>query len=207
MTSQSDMSTFIGMFAVDQRRKRQLYTDKYSHVVVVFDTGLIVVEAAPVRDYLVATAHRVPVPIPGASVARSVLRLGPKFGPLKRSIAQLEPLTPETLAKTYPNRARRVWNDQIRSAVLKGGRRADLTIEYASDRYGAPMELWFTISLAEDARRVRALLATMLGDRFRVGRRGLVPTVVGAFSAARTVGDIGHDLAQHANGYRTPSAR
>jgi hypothetical protein len=201
------MSTFIGMFAVDQRRKRQLYTDKYSHVLVVFDTGLILVEAAPVRDYLVATAHRVPVPIPHAPIARTVLRLGPKFGLLKKNIAQLKPLTPETLAASYPSRARRVWNDQIRSAVLKGSRRADLKIKYVSDKDSRPMELWFTISLAEDSKQVRATLATMLGDRFRVGRRGVLAAVTDALSVARTVGDFSHGLAERSEGYRSPPAR
>jgi hypothetical protein len=200
------MPTFIGMFAVDQRRKRQLYTDKYSHVVVVFDTGLILVEAAPMRDYFVAIVHRIPALIPHAPLARTILRLVPKFGRLKRSIAQLKPLTPETLAASFPSRARRVWNDQIRSAVLKGSRRADLKIKYVSDRHSTPMELWFTIPLAEDAEQVRAALATMLGDRFRVGRRG-VAAAIDAMSAARTVGDLGHDLAERSNGFGTPPAR
>ena len=189
-----EMSTFIGMFAVDQRRRRQLYTDNYSHVVVVFDTGLILVEAAPVRDYAVATSRRVPVPVPHAQLARTVLRLVPKFAPLKRSIAQLAPLTPETLAASYPNRARRVWNDQIRSAVLKGNRRADLKIAYASDRYSSQMELWFTISATEDPEPVRAALATMLGDRFSAHRRSVFSAVGDAFSAAGTASDIGQDL-------------
>lgn len=194
MTPEStEMSTFIGMFAVDQRRKRQLYTDNYSHVVVVFDTGLILVEAAPVRDYAVATTRRVPVPVPHAQLARTALRLVPKFRPLKRSIAQLEPLTPETLAASYPNRARRVWNDQIRSAVLKGNRRADLKIAYASDRYSSQMELWFTISVTEDPEQVRAALATMLGNRFSARRRSVRTAAGEVWSTAGTVGDIGYD--------------
>jgi hypothetical protein len=197
------MSTFIGMFAVDQRRKRQLYTDYYSHVVVVFDAGLILVEAAPVRDYAVATTRRVPVPVPHAQLARTALRLVPKFAPLKRRIAQLEPLTLETLAASYPNRARRVWNDQIQSAVLKGNRRADLKIAYASDTYSSQMELWFTISLTEDPRQVRAALATMLGDRFSARRRSVLTAAGEAWSTAGTANDIGHDLAELSNGHRT----
>lgn len=194
-----EMSTFIGMFAVDQRRKRQLYTDNYSHVIVVFDTGLILVEAAPLRDGAVVWTRRVPVPVPHAQLARTVLRLVPKFAPLKRTIAQLTPLTPETLAASYPNRARRVWNDQIRSAVLKGNRRADLKIAYASDSYGSQMELWFTISVTEDPEPVRAALATMLGDRFSARRRSVFSAVGDAFSAAGTTGDIGYDLAELSN--------
>ena len=190
-----EMSTFIGMFAVDQRRKRQLYTDNYSHVVVVFDTGLILVEAAPLRDNAVAWTRRGPVPVPHAQLARTVLRLVPKYAPLKRTIAQLKPLTPETLAASYPNRGRRVWNDQIRSAVLKGNRRADLKIAYASDSYGSQMELWFTISVTEDPEPVRAALATMLGERFSAQRRSVFSAVGDAFSAAGTAIDIGQDVA------------
>ena len=188
------MSRFIGMFAVDQRRKRQLYTDNYSHVVVVFDTGLILVEAAPLRDNAVSLTRRVPVPVPHAQLARTVLRLVPKYAPLKRNIGQLEPLTPEKLAATYPNRARRVWNDQIRSAVLKGNRRADLKIAYASDTYSSEMELWFTISVTEDPEPVRAALATMLGNRFSAHSRSVFSAVGDAFSAAGTATDIGQDL-------------
>jgi hypothetical protein len=190
-----EMSTFIRMFAVDQRRKRQLYTDNYSHVIVVFDTGLILVEAAPLRDDAVAWTRRVPVPVPHAQLARTVLRVVPKFAPLKRTIAQLKPLTPETLAASYPNRARRVWHDQIRSAVLKGNRRADLKIAYASDSHSRQMGLWFTISVTEDPEPVRAALATMLGDRFSAHRRSVFSAVGDAFSAAGTAGDIGQDLA------------
>lgn len=201
------MSTFIGMFAVDQRRKRQLYTDKYSHVLVVFDTGLILVEAAPMRDYGVATWRRVPVPVPHATAARTLLRLTPRFGSLKRSIAQLgEPLTPESLAAAFPTRARLVWNDRIRSAVLTGNRRADLKIAYESETYSGPMELWFTISFFEQAEQVRAALATTLGDRFRTKRRNALAAASDAWSAAQTAGDIGHDLTGRRHGSATPPA-
>ena len=189
------MSQFIGLFGVDQRRRRQLYTDKYSHVLVVFDTELILVEAAPRRDYIAATAHRVPLPIPGRTAATALLRIAPKFGSLKRSIAELEPLTSETLAAVYPGRVRRVWKDQVQSAVLKGNIRADLKIEYESDTYGRPMELKFTISLTEDTEEVHVALSTMLGDRFRVARRSPLAAVMDALSAAHTANDIGHDLA------------
>jgi len=193
--ARSDMATFIGLFGVDQRRRRQLYTDKYSHALVVFDTGLVLVEAARWRDNLAAAAHRVPVPIPHRTIATTLLRVAPRFGPLKRSIAELRPLTPETLAAAYPRRVRGVWNDQIRSAVLKGSVRADLKIEYASDTYDRPMELWFTISLGEDAEELAAALSTTLGDRFRVDRRSPLAAVADAVSAARIAGDIVHDLA------------
>ena len=189
------MSTVIGLFGVDQRRKRQLYADKYSHVLVVFDTGLILVEAARRRDYLAAALHRIPVPIAGRSLATALLRVTPKFGSLKRSIAELQPLTPETLAAAYPGRVRRVRKDQIQSAVLKESLRADLKIEYASETYGRPMELSFTISLTEDAEKVGAALSTILGDRFHIDGWSPLATVMDALSAARTANDVGHDLA------------
>ncbi|HET9737501.1 MAG TPA: hypothetical protein VFP78_05220 [Solirubrobacteraceae bacterium] len=200
------MSRFIGMFAVDQRRKRQLYTDRYSHVLVVFDTALILVEAAPVRDYGLAAWRRVPVPVPHATAARTLLRLTPRFGSLKKSIAQLGSLTPEILAAAYRTRARLVWNDRIRSAVLTGTRRADLKIEYESATYGRPMELWFTISFFEDGEQVRAALATTLGARFRAKRRNALAAVSDAWSPAQTAGEIGHDLAGRPRGSATPPA-
>ena len=189
------MSTFIELFGVDQRRRRQLYTDKYSHVLVVFDTELVLVEASRRRDYVAAAARRVPVPIPGRMLVMRLLRLAPKFGSLKLSIRELRPLTPAALAAAYPGRVGRVRKEQIQSAVLKGSLFADLKIEYASETYGGPMELWFTISLTEDAEEVRIALSRMLGDRFRADRRTLLPAVMGALSAARTANDIGHDLA------------
>ena len=198
---QPGMSTLIGLFGVHQRRRRQLYTDGYSHVLVVFDTGLILVEAARWRDHIAAAAHRMPVPIPGKMVATALLRVAPGFDSLKGNIVKLRPLTPETLAAAYPHRVRRVWKDQIRSAVLKRGLRGDLKIEYASQRYGRPMELWFTISAWEDAQEVRAALSAMLGDRFRADRQSPLATAVDAVSAARTVHGIGDDLA----GLRPPA--
>jgi hypothetical protein len=185
----------IGLFGVDQRRRRQLYTDKFSHVLVVFDTGLVLVEASRWRDYLAAAVHRAPLPVPHGKVTTTVLRGAPKFGSLKRSIAALRPLTPETLAAAYPGRVRRVWDHQIRSAVLKGDVRADLRINYASEQYGRPMELWFTISLTEDAGKVGAALSAMLGERLRVQRRSPLAAVKEAASALSTANDIGHDLA------------
>jgi hypothetical protein len=189
------MSTFIGLFGVDQRRRRQLYTDKYSHVLILFDTGLVLVEASRWRDYLAAAAHRVPVPVPHGRLTTTVLRVTPKFGSLKRSIMELQPLRPETLAQAYPGRVRRVRNHQIRSAVLKGEARADLKIDYDSDEYGGPMELWFTVSLTEETAEVRSALSTMLGSRFRVERRSPLASVMDAVSALRAANDIGHDLA------------
>jgi hypothetical protein len=195
------VSTFIGLFGVDQRRRRQLYTDKYSHVLVVFDTGLLLVEASRLRDYLAATLHRAPVPVPHGKVTTTVLRVAPKFGSLKRGIAQLEPLTPETLAAAYPGRVRRVWSHQIRSAVLRGEIRADLKIDYASDTHGKPMELWFTVSLTEDAAELGAALSRMLGERFRVDRRSPLSVIKDAVSVLSTADHIGHDLApKHSDG-------
>jgi hypothetical protein len=189
------MSQLIGMFGVDQRRRRQLYTDRYSHVLVVFDAGLILVEAARWRDYAVAAARRVPVPFPHRTATTTLLRLAPRYGSLKRSIAELRPLTPATLAAAYPDRVRRVRQSQIRSAVLKkGGFRADLRIEYESDTHGRPMELWFTVSATEDAEDVEAALSSMLGGRFRAEDRSPLAAVVDAVSAARTATDIAHDV-------------
>jgi hypothetical protein len=137
----------------------------------------------------------VPVPIPGKTVAIALLRIAPGFDSLKRNIVTLRPLTPETLAAAYPDRVRRVRKEQIRSAVLKRGLRGDLKIEYASQRYGRPMELWFTISAREDAQEVPAAMSAMLGDRFRADRKSPLATVVDAVSAAHPVHGIGDDLA------------
>ena len=185
----------LGLFGVDQRRRRQLYTDRYSHVLAVFDAGLVLVEAARWRDHAVAGARRVPVPFPHRTVTTTLLRVVPRFGSLKRSIAELRPLTPETLAAAYPGRVSRVRTDQSVAAVLRGRTRADLKIEYASGTYGRPMELWFTISLTEDAGAVAGALAAMLGDRFRVDDLGPLALVMDAVSALRTADDIAHDLA------------
>jgi hypothetical protein len=63
------------------------------------------------------------------------------------------------------------------------GVRAGLEIEYASDTYGGPTELWFTISLTEDAEEVRAVPAVGLVTKMALSSIAAVSETGGLLKA------------------------
>lgn len=157
------MATLIGMFRAEQLRERLLMRDSYALLVVAFDQGLVLVKASPKRDVAAAVFHRV-TPLIGhhAGQARRLIRLGPKFGHVEERVADINPLTPDSLAEAFPSRVWRIWNDQISSAILRR-RPGQLRINYRHDRYGDTVA-WLTPH--SEAGDVSRIMSAALGDRF-----------------------------------------
>lgn len=160
------MSTFIGMFRASQQRERLLRRNTYSHVVAVFDDGLILIEASPVRDAAAAALHFVPVPLPHhVMLARHLLQLGPKYGHIEDKLSAPGSLTPEAILAAFPGHVRGVDDERIRSAVLRPIP-PEVRIKYEA-RDGNEHQLWLKLPLFEAVDRVASLMSAALGDRFR----------------------------------------
>lgn len=161
------MPRLIGMFKADQQRERGLLRDDYSHLVVVFDVGLVLVEASPLRDASAAAIHHVPVPLPHhAKQARRLIRLGPKFSHVESKVAAIDQISPEGLAAAFPGHVTRLWNEQITSAVLRRYVR-QLRLRYRSQDHGGEMQVWLKLPLSARIDEVAGLMAATLGDRYR----------------------------------------
>lgn len=160
------MSTFIGTFRATQQRERLLRRNTYSHVVVVFDDGLILIEASPLRDAAAAAVHFVPVPLPHhIKIARHLLQIGPKYGHVEDNLSRLPALAPEAILAAFPGHVRGVDNERIHSATLRSIP-PELRIKYQG-RDGDRHQLWLKLPLFERVDRVASLVSAALGDRFR----------------------------------------
>jgi hypothetical protein len=170
----STVATMIGMFRADQQRERRLTRDNYSHLVVAFDVGLVLLEASPIRDIAAAVVHRIPGAIAIHHVAlkqtRRLMRLGPKYGHVEAIVLQTDPLTPEGLATAFPSHIRRLWSDQISSAVLRRFP-PELRLQYRSEVHQRDTEVWLKLPFWRRADRERLdevsrIMSVMLGDRY-----------------------------------------
>src|SRR6201995_1042546 len=140
------MSRFIGEFRANQQRERLLRKNTYSHVVAVFDDGLLLIEARPLRDAAGAVAHFVPVPLPHhIMLAKHLLRIGPKYGHIERKLSGLSSVTPEAILAAFPDHVRVAAVERIHSAVL-WRIPPQLRLRYRGTD-GAEHQLWLKLSL------------------------------------------------------------
>jgi hypothetical protein len=142
---QPDRADLIGIFHAGQRRERALIHNKYSHYVIVFRSGIALLETAHELDQAVARIRNGTVALEFAKpfaaafapqavdwvvtqlqngdswVARFVGCLSEDTGEIDAKLAGLSDLTPALLDQTFPERATGVPIDQITSAVLNRG--------------------------------------------------------------------------------------
>ena len=160
------MDELLGVFQADQQRERRLRRDNYSHLVLVFDTGIIVNEASPIRDEIAAVLHRLPLPLPHhLHQAWRLFRLGPKYGTVESRISEIGAITPDELAKAFPEHVRGLDDEQIKSSVL---RRVppELRIKYRSDHVGE-QQIWLKLPIFGDVDEVERIMSALLGDRLK----------------------------------------
>jgi len=179
------MTELIGMFRADQKRERYGFRGRrsrnsYSHLVVVFDVALVLIETSPQRDRAAAIVHGIPgsIPIPLGPIhhiavkqIRHVIRLGPKASYFEAKVLQTTPLTPDGLDEAFPRRARALWNEQITSAILRRWP-PDLKIWYV-DRRGREMQLWLNLprlqfdQITQNVAEAAEIMSVALGSRLK----------------------------------------
>ncbi len=169
----------IGVFDARQRRERWLVKTNYTHRVVVFDTAVVMVEVAPIRDLAVAALkygslplHLVPHAKPVEYLALALLRLSPEPGLVDSKWAQIQNFTPDGLEAAFPHHVHGLDNDQITAAVLKRFPPAELELRYNSSKYAREMQLWLSLSGALPLDNVSHVMSEVLGDRFREAAAG-----------------------------------
>jgi hypothetical protein len=172
------VGTLIGIFSANQQRERWFIKNSYSHRVAVFDIGIVVVEAAPVRDaakaalkYSSLALHLIPVPVLHAKVtehlAKLLFQLSPEPGEVDSKVAGIQMFTPERLAETFPGHVRSLSKEQIISAVLRRLPPPELTIKYRRDADGRETEIWLKLPVTHSTHEVHRIMSTLLGGRFR----------------------------------------
>jgi hypothetical protein len=179
VSEQGSVPRLIGVFRADQQRERLLLRNNYSHLVVVFDTGIVMVEATPTRD---AVARAVNVPfVPHLKLAKHLMQLvrldTTKFATAEATLTQIESPTPEEIAEAFPGHVRALDDAQIRSAVL---RRIppELRIKYMSREYGRETQIWFKLPLLSSVDEVDRIVSEALGPRLR--KAGIVEGMLDA---------------------------
>jgi hypothetical protein len=142
---QPDRADLIGKFHAGQRRERMLINNRYSHYVIVFRSGIALLETAHELDAVMAAIRNGSVALEVAKpfatlfaaphlvdqviaqlqngdswVAKLVGCLS-ETGEVDAKLAGLRDLTPELLDQTFPERVTGVPIDEITCAVLNRG--------------------------------------------------------------------------------------
>jgi hypothetical protein len=180
MSPASNQPRALGAFDADQQRERLVLKNSYSHRIIVFDTGIALVEMAPVRDalraaikYLALPAHLIASPHVKAAeqatqrVATALLALSPERRSASARLAAIQELSPESLAEVFPRHVTGLSTDQITSAVLRRIPPRELTIRYRQAADGLETELWLRLPSSGTADDAAELMSSILGPRFR----------------------------------------
>lgn len=114
----TNTSTFVGTFRASQSRERLLRRNSYSQMIVVFNDGLVLVEASPLRD-AAAALRFVPVPFPDHTLARQLVRQGPKYGGHRPAAFRLRFDHARIGQRSLPELRTGLDEHQITSAVLR----------------------------------------------------------------------------------------
>jgi hypothetical protein len=169
----------IGVFDATQRRERVIIKSSYSHRVFVFDTGIVLVELAPVRDalraglkYVAVPAHLLGPHLKAAEqtvqqVAKSVLALSPERQLANVRLAAIEEISPESLALAFPGHVRGLSTRQITGASLRRIPPRELTVQYRQEVDGLATELWLRLPSVATADDAAEYMSALLGSHFR----------------------------------------
>jgi hypothetical protein len=179
MPASPTTSRLIGVFDASQRRERVIIKSSYSHRVFVFESGIVLVELAPIRDalraglkYLAAPAHLLGPHLKAAEqtahqVAKSVLALSPERRLANVRLAAIEEISPDSLAVAFPGHVRGLSTTQITSASLRRIPPRELTVQYRQKVDGLATELWLRLPSAATANDAAGYMSALLKSRFR----------------------------------------